>query len=606
MPSRQRELVLFAAALVIAMPCGVVGAAGVELQLSASEVYVDVPFRIGIAITDFGEYESPRIPEIAGLRRLGNRPSKSTETRISNGRVTKSVTFTYQFIAETAGFISIPSITVVVDGQAIRTAPARIIATEIPEGPAQGKLLFVEVKSDRDVYYLGEMIELTLEIWLRPYFDDRFTVRFDAQTMFEQVRVPASQWGVFREGLQSISMKEIVRRDADNVQRAYFVYYVKQTISPIQAGSISFDDIRVLVNYPTKIRRSRSFFDTRWQTSEARPIVATVDHPPIVIESPPSDGRPATFDGAVGQFGFEVIARPRDVAVGDPITLTLLIEDRSVPGTDLAALRPPNLARNPELAGDFRVAADPAAGVVDGRRKTFTQTIRARDDEVTVIPALTFAYFDPRQRRYVSVSSTPISIRVRPTAAITLSQIVGAGNGRGLVPTELHEVAGGIQANYTGADVLLSSQVFAFTWPFAVPVALGPLVFLTVALRRSRARRLTQDRGYLRRRRARRVALCRLREAADAGADRQAILAASTVTGYVADRFNLPAGALTTAEVVERLADRHIAPDVLHDVERLLADCEQHRYAGAVNSDSDSIAQRARLCIDRLEQERLQ
>lgn len=603
---RHREFVLFAAVLVVALPWGTAGAAGVELQLSASEVYVDVPFRISIVITDAGEYEPPRIPDIAGLRRLENRPGTSTRTLTVNGRTTRSVTLTYEFIALDAGFIAIPPITVVVDGQALRTAPARIIASEIPQGPAQGKLLFLELKSDREVYYLGETIDMTLEIWLRPYFDDRFTVRFDAQAMFDRISVRASQWGVFREGLQSISMEEIVRRDADNVQRAYFVYYIKQTISPHQAGSISFDDVRVLVNYPTKIRRARSLFSTRWQTVEARPVAATVDHPPIVIESPPREGRPASFAGAVGLFGFEVIARPRDVAVGDPITLTLSIEDRSLPSTNLAVLRPPDLARNTELARDFRVAGDPAAGVVAGRRKTFTQTIRARNDEVSVIPALTFSYFDPRQREYVSVSSEPIPVRVRPTAAVTNGQIIGAGAGRGLVATELHEVVGGIQANYTGTNLLLSSQAFAFTWPLAVPVALGPFVFITVAAGRYRARRRTQDRGYVRRRRARRVALRLLGEAADAGADRQAILAASTVCGYVADRFNLPAGALTTAEVVRRLAERHTAPDLLRDVQRLLADCEQHRYAGAVNSDSDSIAQRARLCIDRLEREKLQ
>ena len=116
---------------------------------------------------------------------------------------------------------------------------------------------------------------------------------------------------------------------------------------------------------------------------------------------------------------------------------------------------------------------------------------------------------------------------------------------------------------------------------------------------------MTRDRGHARRRRARRVALRRLGEAVDAGADRQAILAASAVSEYVADRFNLPAGALTTAEVLGRLATGPIAPDVLQEVETLLADCEQHRYAGAASWDSGSIAQRAKLCIDRLEREKL-
>ena len=605
MPRRQRHLALFTAALVVGLLCPWAGAADIELQVSSREVYVGVPFQISIVITAAGEYEPPRIPEIAGLRRRGSRPGSSTRTLTINGRTTRTVTLSYEFVADVPGIIAIPSIAVVVDGQTLTTVPTRIIASEIPEGPAHGKLVSVEVKSDRTVYYLGETIEMKLEIWLRPYFDDRYTVRFDAQAMFDQIGGRASQWGVFRDGLNSVSTREIVRKDADGVQRAYFVYFVKRTMSPHQAGSISFDDIRIIVNYPMKIRRTRSLFDTRWQTIEARPIAATVAHSPIVIESPPSEGRPASFAGAVGQFGFTVTARPRDVAVGDPITLTLAIEDRSQPGTDMAVLKPPSLARDPDLARDFRVAGDPPAGIVVGRRKTFTQTIRARNDEVTTIPALSFSYFDPQQREYVSVFNAPIPVRVRPTAALTDSQIVGAGTDRIPVTTELHQLDSGIQANYTGADLLLSSQVFAFTWVQGVAVAFGPLVFVTVAIRRYRTRRLTRDGGHARRRRARRVALRRLGEAADAGADRQAILAASAVSEYVADRFNLPAGALTTTEVIGRLAAGPIAPDVLREVETLLAACEQHRYAGAASSHSGSIAQRARLCIDRLEREKL-
>ena len=605
MPRRPRHLPTRMAALLAGILCGPVGAAGVELQVSAGEVYVGVPFQIHIAITDAGEYERPQWPEIVGLRSRGQVSSKDSLSITAKGR-TRTVTLSYEFSAEAPGIIVIPPITVVVDGQVLTTVPTRIIASEIPEGADGGRLLFVEVRSVREVYYLGETIHLALEIWLRQYSDDRFTVRYDAQAMLGQVSGRSSQWGVFRDELKSISIREIVRTDADGVQRTYFVYSAKTTMSPYQAGSISFDDIRVVVNYPTKTRRTRSFFGDRWQTIETRPVAATVARSAIEIRSPPRQGRPASFAGAVGQFAFTVTAKPRDVAVGDPITLTLAIDDRSMPGTNLAVLMPPGLAQDAELARDFRVAGDPPAGIVEGRRKTFTQTIRARNELVAEIPALSFSYFDPRQHQYVSVFSEPISVRVRPTAAITLSQIVSAGNGREPVATELHEVDSGIQANYTGADLLLSSQTVAFTWMQAVPVALGPIVFVSVALGRYRARRLTRDQGLGRRRRARRVAMRRLGEAADAGPDGQAILAASALSGYVADRFNLPTGALTTAEVVGRLAARHIAPDVLLDVETLLAACEQHRYAGVADSDSDAIAHRAKSCIDRLERERLQ
>ena len=60
MPRRQRHLSHFTVTLVVGILGGSVGAAGVELKLTATEVYVGVPFQLRIAITDAGEYRQPR------------------------------------------------------------------------------------------------------------------------------------------------------------------------------------------------------------------------------------------------------------------------------------------------------------------------------------------------------------------------------------------------------------------------------------------------------------------------------------------------------------------------------------------------------------------
>jgi hypothetical protein len=467
-------------------------------------------------------------------------------------------------------------------------------------------LLFLDVKSESDVYYLGQTIELTLEIWLLPYFDDRYTVRLDVRTMFDQINVQASRWGVFRDALnKNITAQEIVRTDSLGVQRAYFVYSVKRTFSPLQSGDIPLGDVRVVVGYPSRIRRSRSLLTGGWETIEARPIAAAVERPTIRIESPPTAGRPPTFSGAVGQFGFTVTAKPTEVAVGDPITLTLTIHDRSQLATDMGLLRPPNLQADVDLNRGFRIAGDPPAGIVAGRRKSFTQTIRARDDAVAAVPAIPFSFFDPQRREYVTVSSTPISLQVAPAVRMADSRIVGGEGEPDPAMTELDEVEGGILANYSGESLVLTSQTFALTWGHGLIAVLPPVAFTVVVVARRRAVRLKRDGGHARRRRARRKAIDRLSNAQKAETDRQAILAAAAVSEYVADRCNLPAGALTSAEVLERLGRGQVPPGLLQDVEQLLAACEQRRYAGHSNSDTESFVQRARRCIDGLERERL-
>ncbi len=602
MPGPRRSLAVLAAALAALMPCAATHAADLELRVSSRQVYVGVPFQIQLVITNAREYELPRLLDIDGLRQL-RPPRASSRSMTINGRTTHTITLGYEVVADVEGEISIPAITVMIDGQAQRTAPAWIVAGEIPTGPADAPQLFLEVKSAHDTYFLGQTIQLTLEIWLLPYHDVRHVVRFDHQAMVEQIGIRTSQWGVFAGTIREMQVQEILRSDAEGVQRAYFVYSITRTISPHQGGTIAFDDIRVIVDYPTRIRRTRNIFGGRYETVASRKIAATVNRAPIVIEQPPVEGRPASFAGAVGTFAFTVRAKPRDVAVGDPITLTLVIDDRTALPNDLALLKPPLLATDVTLAADFRIAGDPPAGLVDNRRKTFTQTIRARNTEVASIPPIPFSYFDPRTRTYVTVSSEPIPLRVRPAATLSDMQIIG-GVAPAQAMTELEEVAGGILANYTGADLLLSSQAFTFTWGHGLALAFGPLAFGVAAAGRHRAGRARRDGGHARRRRARREALRRLAEAS-VSPDDEANLAAAAVSEYVADRCNLPPGALTTAEVVERLADGGVSPEVLKDVETLLGDCEQHRYAGRARGEANSIARRARKCLDRLEREGL-
>ncbi len=595
----RRLAAIFCAAVVH----GPLRAAEVSIDVSSQEVYGNVPFTVGIAIENATTYDPPRLPEVDGLRveaRLP--PMTSSFTEIINGRISKrdTVTFRYRLVAERPGTFTIPPVAVTADGAELRTKAVRIVASDTETTD----LLFVDVRAERDVYYLGERIELALEIWLRPYRDRNRQLSFDERDMFRQVS-QTSSYGVFADGLREIKVREGLRPDREGVERGYFVYSIAGSVTPQQTGELTFDDVRILVNYPEQVQRSRGFFDSGWETVRARPLVAAVEHAPIRIVAPPDEGRPAGFAGAVGRFDFQVRAGPVDVAVGDPITLTMAIRDRTSGGADLQLLQPPPLDSIPELARDFRVPTDPLAGVVENNRKTFTQTIRPRNEAVTRIPPIPFSFFDPGEERNVTVSSSPIELVVHPASVLSDAEIIGADPARLAPVTELTEVAGGIDANYTGAALLLSSHAFTPGWAHGVLIGAPPLLFAAGALGLRRSRRLAGDRGYARRRSAKRLAMRRLAQAAGAGGASEAAAIGSAVCDYVADRCNLPAGALTSAEVVERLRRGAVTPGLVEDLQTLLNHCEELRYAGAPETGSDSIGERAASCIGRLEKERI-
>lgn len=577
------------------------GAAGADVSVEVpAEVYAGVPFQLDVRIADAKDYQAPRIPEIPGVQIVGGpTPTTQSSTMIINGRMTQqtAVTLTWRLVAREPGLIAIPRLAVTADGETLRTRAVRVSVLR----SESGDLLFLEVVAGREAYYLGETIDLELRIWLRPYVDQRAGVGLDEQDMWNQVNVQASSWGPFAPGLRQVSVSGQPHTGADGVSRRYYVYSVKASYAPTETGDLSFEDVRVLVNYPQRLGRGRGFFDRGWSVQSSRPVVGGVEAAPIRIIPTPAQGRPPSFAGAVGRFGFSVKARPTEAAVGDPITLTMTIED--VTGrADLNVIQPPPLENLEPLAGDFRIAGDAPAGLVDGSRKTFTQTIRARSGDVSRIPPIPFSYFDPAVESYVTVESDPIEVDIVPLATLSDAQIVGAGAPAGDTVTELTEVAGGILANYSGDDVLLSSQAFALSWTQGAVLLLPPGLFCVVAVGRARTRRRRADSGYERRRGARRRALAKLAALPDEPA-RRAEITAAALSEYVADRCNLPPGAMTPAEVVTRLEGRGVGRDLLDEVKALLTACEAMRYAPGQAGETDSVAERARACIERLQRE---
>ena len=78
------------------------------------------------------------------------------------------------------------------DGERFSTSPMHIKVKE----SAAGDLLYLELVGDRKYVYVGQPINITLEIWLKPYEDN--DVRMDTDNMWRYaIDESASSWGCF-------------------------------------------------------------------------------------------------------------------------------------------------------------------------------------------------------------------------------------------------------------------------------------------------------------------------------------------------------------------------------------------------------------------------
>jgi hypothetical protein len=130
----------------------------------------------------------------------------------------------------------------------------------------------------------------------------------------------------------------------------------------------------------------------------------------------PQAGRPAGFSGAIGTFEAEASASPTHVNAGDPVTLTFAIRGQG------------NFDRvtSNVLSGDANWKAytpktkfDPQDSVGYAGTKTFEQPVIPQNGSVHEVPSLTFSYFDPDKKQYMTCTTAPIPLMVSgaPAAA---------------------------------------------------------------------------------------------------------------------------------------------------------------------------------------------
>ena len=554
-----RTLITLTAWILAVAPLGLVTTAqaqSISVDYGSPKIWVGEPNRITFSVANATDFGDPILPEVEGLdiQFLGLTNTASSITIINGVRSeSSSVDLAIEVMPEYAGIFEVPGIKIEVDGSIYESKP---FTFEAIESSNDGRLT-VDIERAGGPVYIGEPIELVLRIWIKAFHSDRYDITVNESTTWRLIKHKQSEWGPFAESLQSLgrggrrpSGRLVKRKDGD-----FYLFEITRELRPTSTGEIQeLDDIRIAMSYPMGLVQSRSrsiFRQSEYEFSGLMPITARAEVKEIEVKPLPTEGRPDFFRGAVGDFIVRAGARPTDVAVGDPITLTLLIGSVDGDQSALETLRPPPLADMVELTDDFRIPRDPIAGEVEDTIKVFSQTLRARSDEVSEIPPIPFSFFNPDSGEYQTVWTQAIPLQVSPAETLAAADIIRAGDpaaGRGdddSTPTENdRETETGLRANFPIDSGMLADSNRTLGYVSLGVVAIPPACFAAIALLATRRRWKQSHPALLRSRSARNHALAALREAGD---DKAIALA---IRRYVCDRSGRPAASLTSSETI--------------------------------------------------------
>jgi hypothetical protein len=576
-PSRfSRVLVVLVAiaAAMSAMSARVAFSQSVSVQVSSRNAYVDEPIRVGVTVENATGFDGPFIGEVDGLeiRRLPGEQNFSSKS-IINGRVTEkvSVSIGFEIVPKRAGTFVVPSFTVNHEGKELATEPFRL-EVKVSE---VGDLMRATVRCNPQPIYVGQAGTLSLEIAVKRYRDERLGLTLDEGSMWSLIGDDTSTWGAFGPALQKLQSEN--RRPRGEIRMIddveYVVYAIDRPFDPIAAGPPTIGDVRVRMQYPLRLARGNDiFFENRLSLAESRPVSVRPTIDALSVLTPPEGGRPASWNGAVGRFQLDVVAKPVDVAVGDPITLTIRLSDTS--GTaGLEGLQAPMLADQPAFGEGFRVPRESAAGVVEGRAKIFTQSIRASSDAVTAIPPVEFSFFDPSSGEYRTLRSEAIPIRVRPSLVARANVGSADAPAEDAKPTVAAPVAGGLVANLSLAEIARTHAFGSADLALAIAppltllalLAAGPMLARTLPRADSAKQRLRGARDDVER---------VLGSPVSADAIERALLA------YLAARTGADGAGFSRGDALSRLRETDLDAQALAECDRVLRALERARYGG--------------------------
>lgn len=567
----------------------------VEFRLADREGWVGTPMVMEVEANNV-----PDAPTVAASPdfevRVDPSPRRMEWHQSINGRSTSRSTLTWrvELTPTHEGTLQTPVVQVTSNGRTWRSVSDTVKVSS----SQNSETLKLELRSQPATPWVGQSVELTLRIMVRPFSSPQHGVTLDEAQMWRLLDDRACSWGALEPRIRELSQSN--RRPVGQEEvidgKTWLVYEITAPITPASPGPIDLGDLRIGWRYPTGVAVGRDFFGSPELTlSGVRPVTVSTPSTQVIARALPEAGRPASFRGAVGTFEVRATAKPTEVAMGDPITLSVSVVDLSRGGNELKTLQPPTIDQS-SLGGGFRVPSDPLAGTVDGSVKTFTQTIRPTSIDVKQIPPIEFTYFDPQRGQYAVARTQPIDIRVSPAERLQGDRIERTATAASKpAATTLTEVEGGLLANAAPtADLLQDQRLQVGAGPVSLLLVPPALALMALIIRRRRDA-LLKDSGL-----ARSMGALRTARAAIAGASDTASVAGA-LCAYVADRTNHAAGTITRGQALQLAQHAGAGDELRRQLDRLLSSGERAAFAPDRGGDATDARRDAETLLQRLD-----
>ena len=504
-----------------------------------------------------------KLPQLADFKLLGG-PNQSTSFSMVNGSVSSSKTYTMQLMPRKVGTYTIPSFSMNYKGKNYRSNPVRIVVTKDNQpqqnqgrsrnqsgrrsGSSTSKNdLFIRAVPSKRSVYINEHFNVSYKVYFR------LTIR---NPDFVKLPETVGFWVEEYEIPQNIPVSQ---ETINGVQ--YSVAEVKKyALFPTKSGELTLTPMQLAVNVVQRRRRSDPFnmFDSFFEDPFGKTVRKVLTTRPLKIDVKPlpSEGKPASFSGLVGNFSLQDEIDKTSVNANEAISCKLRLSGTG----NLKSLKdiPVNFPATFEVYDPKIKDTSNRSGSIFSASRELEYVLIPRTSGQYRIKPIEIAYFDPVAERYKILRTKEYLIDVGEGEAIA-----GLGNSSYIPKSDVTLLGKDIHfIKEDRLDLVPRGYKPYFAGWFWASIIL-PMVFLTFAYGyRNHIEKMSTNVEYARKRRAFKQAEKRLKGANQFLKQQQYAEFYGEVSrgliGFVADKTNQPAAGLLRDDVKTILNEKNI------------------------------------------------
>jgi len=557
---------------------------GVTLEKNVLKEGESTEMQIAIRATGADTVQqAPPKPEIAGLNFQYVTQSSNRSFSMINGQTHSSmdIKLYYEVYAMKKGRYVISGISLPSKGGLVQAKPVEItvFAGEKPApAPKLGTSelagdtrynVYVLSSTDKKEYFVGEEVIAsyrTLFHQQSKQWIDYNAANNRSYVVFKEKRGNLKDFLSEEVNLRFKGKSTMVR--PENSRELFFQRpLINYVLYPLKAGEFTLDPLDM---------------EFMLRPNRRSPIPVKI-HPkplPITVKPLPQEGKPDIFEGAVGTFSLGSNVDSLEIEAGDTVTLKVTLEGfgnlKNAPQPVLPDLT--SFDRFDPTTKDSIITTEKGMrGRID-----YSFVLMPHDINANQIGPVRYAYFDPKQKKYITLQTKPISLTVTPPKNGSMR----SGNPYSVNRRIITRTGDDFRFITTGPASL--SVVFlpiyrtkAFWFAAIVPILLLAATFIW----KRRQDFLALNPAAARSRRAPRLARKFLADAGHAlkngNSEHVYPLLSKAITDYIDFRWNLSCAGMTVLELKESLTGLGLEEALTGSIVQTLETFDNARFSGS-------------------------